>query len=59
MLKSWIFFIKRVVLIRAIKSILLITKLHSKGVERNIGDVGANKITLFDVLALQMRVCHF
>jgi len=36
MLESWFFFIKKLVLIRTIKLILLITKLHSKGLERNI-----------------------
>jgi hypothetical protein len=51
------------VLKRTIKLILLITNLHSKGLERSIRDVGAQKKTLFDVfnkvLALQMKVCHF
>jgi hypothetical protein len=51
------------VLIKTIKLILLITNLHSKGLERNIGDVGAKIKTLFDVfnkvLALRMKVCHF
>jgi hypothetical protein len=42
MLESWIFH-KTIVLIKAIKLILLITNLHSKGLERNIGDVGAKK----------------
>jgi hypothetical protein len=63
MLESWIFFIEKVVLIRTIKLILLITKLHSKGLERSIRNVVAKKKTLFDVfnrfLALQMKVCHF
>jgi hypothetical protein len=49
MLESWIFFIKRVALIRKIKLNLLITKLHFKGLERNIGNVGAKK-TSFDFL---------
>ncbi len=51
------------VLIKIIKLILLITNLHSKGLERNIRDVGAKYMTLFDVfnrtLALQMKICHF
>jgi hypothetical protein len=51
------------VLIKIIKLILLITNLHSKGLERSIRDVGAKNKTLFDVfnrvLALQMKVCHF
>jgi hypothetical protein len=50
MLKSWIFFIKEVMLIRTMKLILLITKLYSKGLERNIKDVGVEKRTLFDFL---------
>jgi hypothetical protein len=54
------FFHKKDALIRTIK---LITNLHSKGLERSIGDVGAKKKTLFDVfnrvLALQMEVSHF
>jgi hypothetical protein len=49
-------------LIRTIKSILLITILHSKGLERGMRDLGAKKKTLFNVfnrvLALQMKVCH-
>jgi hypothetical protein len=49
-------------LIRTIKSILLITNLHSKGLERGIKDVDAKKKTLLNVLnkvlALQMKVCH-
>jgi hypothetical protein len=49
-------------LIRIIKLILLITNLHSKGLERNIRDMGAKNKTLFDifnkVLTLQMKVCH-
>jgi hypothetical protein len=57
------FFIKIDVLIRIIKLILLITNLHSKGLERNIKDMGAKNRTLFDVfnkvLALQMEVYHF
>jgi hypothetical protein len=32
---------KRVALIKIIKLILLITKLHSKGLERSIGNMGA------------------
>jgi hypothetical protein len=51
------------VLTRTIKLILLIANLHSKGLERNIGDVGAKKKIVFDVFnkvsALQMKVCHF
>jgi hypothetical protein len=54
------FFHKKVVLIR---TILLITKSHSQGLERSIGDVGERNRTLFDVfdnvLTLQMRVCQF
>jgi hypothetical protein len=50
LLKLRIFFIKKVALIRTIKLILLIIKLHSKGLERNIRDMGANYMTLFDVL---------
>ncbi len=50
-------------LIRTMKLILLITKSYCKGLERNIGDVGVEKKTLFDflnrVLALQIRVYHF
>jgi hypothetical protein len=57
------FFIKIDVLIRIIKLILLITNLHSKGLERNIKDMGAKNRTSFDVfnkvLALQMEVYHF
>jgi len=48
-------------LIKTIKLILLIINLHSKGLERSIGDVGAKNRTLFDVfnrgLAFQMKVC--
>ncbi len=59
MLESWIFFIKKVVLIRIIKLILLITKLHFKDLERNIGEVGEKNRTIFDVfnkvLAFQTR----
>jgi hypothetical protein len=40
MLESWIFH-KINVLIRIMKLILLITNLQSRGLERNIGDVGA------------------
>jgi hypothetical protein len=51
------------VLIKTIKIILVITNLHSKGLERSIGDVGAKNKTIFDVfnrvLTLQMKVCHF
>jgi hypothetical protein len=51
------------VLIKIIKLILLITNLHSKGLERNIKDVDAKYMTLLDVfnriLALQMKICHF
>ncbi len=42
MLEYWIFH-KTNVLIRTIKLILFITNLHSKGLERNIGDLGAQK----------------
>jgi hypothetical protein len=35
---------KKDALIRTIKSILLITNLHSKVLERNIRDVGAKKL---------------
>jgi hypothetical protein len=48
-------------LIRTIKLSLLITNLHSKGLERNIGDMGVKNMTFnfFDrVLALQMKVCY-
>jgi hypothetical protein len=41
MLKSWIFFIKKIALIKKRKENLLITKLHFKGLERNIGNLGA------------------
>jgi hypothetical protein len=41
MIKSWIFSLKNA-LIKTIKRILLITNLHSKGLERNI-DVGVKK----------------
>jgi hypothetical protein len=51
------------VLIKTIKIISVITNLHSKGLERSIGDVGAKNKTIFDVfnrvLTLQMKVCHF
>ncbi len=43
MLESWTFLMKRATLIKTIKLILLITKLHSKGLERSIGDMGAKK----------------
>jgi hypothetical protein len=50
-------------LIKTIKLIFLITKLHSKGLERSIKDVRAKKKKIFDVfnrvLALQMKICHF
>jgi hypothetical protein len=50
-------------LIRTTKLILLIKILHSKGLERSIGDVDVKKRTLFDffnrVLALPMKVCHY
>jgi hypothetical protein len=43
------------------KIILLITNLHSKGLERSMGDAGEKKRTLFDVfnrvLTLQMKIC--
>jgi hypothetical protein len=62
MLESWIFSIEKVALIRTIKLILLITKLHSKALERSIGNVATINRKLFYVfnrfLALQMRVCH-
>ncbi len=61
MLESWIFY-KMDVLIRTTTIILLIKNLHSKGLERYMGDAGAKQRTLFDVfnriLALQMKVCH-
>jgi len=37
------YFHKKVALIRIIKVILLITKLHFKGLKRNIGDMCAKK----------------
>jgi hypothetical protein len=49
MLESLIFFIKKVALIKIINSILIITKLHSKSLERNIRNVGAKK-EHYDVL---------
>jgi hypothetical protein len=49
MLDSWIFFIKKAMLIKIIKLILLIKKLHSKGLEISIPDVGEKNKTLFDV----------
>jgi hypothetical protein len=59
--QNLVFFHKTNVLIKIIKLILLITNLHSKGLERNIRDVGAKCMTLFDVfnrvLAFQMKVC--
>jgi hypothetical protein len=49
-------------LIRTIKLSLLITNLHSQGLERSIGNMGVKNKTLlffFDkVLVLQMKVCH-
>jgi hypothetical protein len=61
MLECWIFFIKKVALINIIKLILLITKLHSEGLETSTRNMGAKNRTLFDVfnrvLALQMKVC--
>jgi len=63
MLESWIFFKKKVVLIRIIKLILFITKSHCQGLERNIKDVNERNRILFDVfnkvLTLQMRVSQF
>jgi hypothetical protein len=50
MINHQIVFIKKAALIKIIKLMLLIIKLHSKGLERNIGDMGANYMTLFDVL---------
>jgi len=47
MLESLNFFIKIVVLIRTIKLTLLITKLHSKGLKRIIGDVSAKYIYIY------------
>jgi hypothetical protein len=48
--------------IRTITLILLITNLHSKGLERGIRDVGAKKDIILKnfnrVLALQMKICH-
>jgi hypothetical protein len=49
MLESWDFS-KKDALIRTIKLILLITNLHSKGLERSIRGIGAKNKTLFDVL---------
>jgi hypothetical protein len=43
MLKSCIFFIEKVVILRTIKWFFLTTKLHSKGLERSVGDMGAEK----------------
>jgi hypothetical protein len=63
MLEFWI--MKRVALIKTIKLILLIKKLHSKGLERSVGDMGAKKghylmfSIRFKVLALQMKICYF
>jgi hypothetical protein len=44
---------------KIIKLILLVKNLHSKGLKRSIGDVGAKKnISPFNrVLAFQMKVC--
>jgi hypothetical protein len=50
------FFIKIDVLIRITKLVSLIKILHSKGLERRIGDVGAKKRTLFDVFN---KVWHY
>jgi hypothetical protein len=51
------------VLIRTIKLLFLITNLHSKGLERNVGDMGVKNRALFEVfnrvLAFQMKVCYF
>jgi hypothetical protein len=47
---EFLFFHKIDTLIRTIKLILLIKKLHSKGLKRSIKDVGAKKRTLFDFL---------
>jgi hypothetical protein len=38
------------VLLRTTKIILLIKNLHSKGLERSMGDVGAKNWTLFNFL---------
>jgi hypothetical protein len=47
------------VLIRITKLVLLITKLHFKDLERNVGEVGEKNRTIFyvfnKVLAFQMR----
>jgi hypothetical protein len=53
MLESWIFFIKKTRLVRTIKLFFLITKLQSKGLERNIEDV--QKI---GHVVSEMRACH-
>jgi hypothetical protein len=59
MLESLSFFVKKVTLVKIIKLIFLITKLHSKGLERRHE---CKKRTLFNifnmVLALKMKVCH-
>jgi len=47
---------KRVALINIIKLILLITKLHSKGLETSIGDMGAKK---GHYLMFSIRFWHF
>jgi hypothetical protein len=48
MLESWIFFIKMAMLIKTIKLIMLIKKLHSKGLEKKKKTWVKNK-TLFGV----------
>jgi hypothetical protein len=63
MLESWIFFIKKVVLIRTIKLMLQVTKSHCQGLKRSIGDMSDRNRILFDVFnkvsTLQMKVCQF
>jgi len=50
-------------LIRTIQLRLLVTNLHSQGLEKSIGNMGVKNRTLFiffdRVLVLQMKVCHF
>jgi hypothetical protein len=41
-----IFFNKKVALIRTIMLVLLITKLHFKGLKRSTGEMGAKKIKI-------------
>jgi hypothetical protein len=50
-------------LIKTIQLNFLITNLHSKGLERSIGNMGVKNGTLFvvlnKVLAFQVKICHF